>query len=818
MTRSCCLLLLLLALGVPGPGRARELPSDCSAANLEIAFSGSCRDLEMGAVPEVEGTNRAYGPPPAAGTGPFPLIVQLPGGGAAFDSTQWAALRLAETGYIVVNIDPSGAGTGTEAYAAAASATIDFLSDPNSSPYHPFIDFARIGSTGWSLGAHAQVLINNHEPRVGAVVAFDTLASTSEGDIGSQRACVLGQVPEGGQAAQPRVPALGFTVEACNNPPPGSTFERTTNGWRTWREAGIDSMLLTLDGGFANAEPSNHFWFSSIGPEQAHDVIARYTIDWFDHYLKGIDRSEALLACDDILGWTIEEILADQWASAVFFGGRASDDLRNECRTLEDGGPGGDDALPGGSFLIAGTGQGDAAARGVDFAANGEILVTGSFSGTLALDEQDELISAGNRDGLVLRLDPAGQVIWMRRFGGAGSDLGFNLDVAGNRIAVSGIFSEVVDFGGQSLVAGGAGGDLEFLGEDMFVAAYAGDGELLWVRHLTGPATIGGNEVAWMPDGGVVAIGNGFGTVGVAGSDLSTPNVGGQDAFVARFDANGNPIWLRSMGATGDDQGRAIAVGGQANVYFAGQFEGRWNDGSTEFQSVGAEDGLVVALDADGRLRWARQLSSIGTDRIRGLAVDGDRLLSVGEFSDTVMLDGQTLTSDGGRDVVLMELAVEDGRLLGWQHFGGADDDEGGEIEIRSDGSRVIAGNFRGTARFGPTTRTSAGARDLFVARLDADNNLRELYHGRSTMDAFAIDVAADAAALALAGNHEGSLEIVGRGTPEAGGTDLHVARIATRSQPRLVPVNATWLVIVLIAALALTAARPAAEIASRRW
>jgi len=791
MTRYCFVLFALVLPILSGPGRAQELPAGCSAANLEIEFTGSCRDLDMSAVPEVERTNRAYGPPPDAGPGPFPLIVQLPGGGAAFDSTQWAALRLAEAGYIVVNIDPSGAGTGTQAYADAVSATIDFLDNPDASPYHAFIDFERIGSTGWSLGAHAQVLINNDEPRVDAVAAFDTLASTSEGDIGSQRACVLGQIPTGGELAEPRVPALGFTVEACNNPPPGSTYERTITGWQAWQAAGIDAMLQTLNGAFANAEPSNHFWFSSNGPELAHDLIARYTIAWFDYHLKDIDRTDQLLACNGILGGTIEEVLTDEWASAVHFAGQTSADFRVDCRSLDVHPSGSEDRFIRASYLLAGTGPADAAGRGIDLTTDGDAVVTGSFSGVLDLEGQAELTSAGDRDGVLMRLDRGGEIVWLQQFGAAGGDFGFNLALGpDDRIAVSGIFSDTVDFGGQTLTAEGAGGGLSFLGEDMFVAIFDGRGALEQLTHFAGPDTVGGNEIAWTADGGLVVIGNGFGTVRVPGTDLSVGNRGGQDALVARLDAGGLPLWLRPLGATGDDQGRAIAVDDAGAIYFAGQFEGQWLDGDIAFSSRGSEDGLIVSLAADGGLRWARQIGGVGTDRVRGLAVLDDRLIAVGEFSGTIEVGGEPRVAAGGRDVFVLELSTADGTFEHWLQLGGPGDDEGGEIELQSDGERVIAGNFSDTARFGAFELNSAGGRDWFVARIDPLGSVREIRHARSNADAFAIDVAADDFGFAVTGNHEGVLELNGRSTPEAAGNDLHVAMLDAGAEERLVPLS----------------------------
>ncbi|WP_437923737.1 SBBP repeat-containing protein [Sorangium sp. So ce291] len=103
-------------------------------------------------------------------------------------------------------------------------------------------------------------------------------------------------------------------------------------------------------------------------------------------------------------------------------------------------------------------GAGDQAAYDVATDAAGNLYVTGWFDGTVDFGA-GPLVSAGNGDVFVLKLDPAGHAIWSRRFGTSAygeSGTHIALDASGN-ILVGGYYSGEywplegplpVDFGG----------------------------------------------------------------------------------------------------------------------------------------------------------------------------------------------------------------------------------------------------------------------------------------------------------------------------------------------------------------------------------
>jgi hypothetical protein len=85
----------------------------------------------------------------------------------------------------------------------------------------------------------------------------------------------------------------------------------------------------------------------------------------------------------------------------------------------------------------------------------GNVLVVGGFRGQARLAE-GVVTSAGEEDVFVTKLDPEGELLWSRQFGGAGEDRGTGaaLDTEEGAVFVTGAFTGRVDFGGASLESG----------------------------------------------------------------------------------------------------------------------------------------------------------------------------------------------------------------------------------------------------------------------------------------------------------------------------------------------------------------------------
>ncbi|MES2682165.1 MAG: Ig-like domain-containing protein [Pseudomonadota bacterium] len=250
--------------------------------------------------------------------GSLPVVVIGTGSGSAQAIYYiWSARELAAKGYIVLAEDPQGAGR-SEANGDPARCTstgcpgipfqradnfVDgFLSslDFMFGGQHPWLakaDLSRVGLAGHSLSARAASFVGGADLRVDAVVAFDNMSSTLQGDAGVSSgggncgAAIGGEPPAEPILVNIRVPTMG---EAADRPPgcdaTNTNPEIKKTGYEKWRAAGVPSMQLV----FADAVHDD--WAQTRqSVSQQLESFQYYTRGWFDLYLKGDESARARL-------------------------------------------------------------------------------------------------------------------------------------------------------------------------------------------------------------------------------------------------------------------------------------------------------------------------------------------------------------------------------------------------------------------------------------------------------------------------------------------------------------------------------------------
>jgi hypothetical protein len=271
---------------------------------------------------------------------------------------------------------------------------------------------------------------------------------------------------------------------------------------------------------------------------------------------------------------------------------------------------------------------------------NGNITAVGYTNGWLFGRK------AGQWDAFVISYSADGAVRWKHQLGTDTSDFARAVvaDAAGNVIVGATLESDCVlikyeadgsetwrrlvrsgrtEFtgitlapGGTLVVAGSTGGFEAPTGQDVFLAAYSPEGDLLWFQQFRTDGTDYGGEVAVAADGTIYLVGS------EAGALPSTTR-----AFLATYSPTGDPLWKRTFGGENFDIGIGVAVDAAGNVVITGQK---------------ARQQFAASYTRGGTLRWTTILETSPDYRLHPVFDEADNLFLAGtiEASDARHADG----------------------------------------------------------------------------------------------------------------------------------------------------------------------------------
>jgi len=308
--------------------------------------------------------------------------------------------------------------------------------------------------------------------------------------------------------------------------------------------------------------------------------------------------------------------------------------------------------------------------RDVFLNSSGELLITGDFTDTTDFDigpDTFNLISEGNTDAFILKLDTLGNFIMALAFSGTSGNNGSAIctDSQGN------IYTTGSIRGTADLDPGPGTYELTspvFPDPTIFVSKLSSTGSFIWA-FILGEPFVSGTNISADEQNNIYISGPFTNTVDFdPGSGIYNVTAAGAiDTYIAKFDAQGSLAWAVSMGGTESEMPLDHAVDASGNVYQGGYFSGTadFDPGPADFSltSAGEDDAYIWVIDKNGDFVWAAQMGGGGTDLVGGVAVDAaGSIYTVGGFSDTADLNpgfnNTDLISNGSWDIFIQKLYI----------------------------------------------------------------------------------------------------------------------------------------------------------------
>jgi len=312
------------------------------------------------------------------------------------------------------------------------------------------------------------------------------------------------------------------------------------------------------------------------------------------------------------------------------------------------------------------------------------------------------------------------QNYWMQKGGGASADEGYSISIDdSNNTYTTGYFTGTASFGSFNLTASGV--------SDIFVAKTNSSGVYKWAVKAGDGGSDRGLAIATDANGNSYVTGYYYGTATFGIHSITSAGL--QDVFVAKYDRNGNVLWVVSGGGTESDIGNAIAVDNNGNVVITGQFTGTATFGTFTLNSTANNINVFTAKlnGSTGTFMWAESGVGKHTDRGLGVACDpAGNIYITGQFTDTITFNTPHYSPLFN---AIFVVKYNTSGAEQWITTAGAGTyNIANAIAVDHSSNVYITGNFTGTLTFYAQTTftlTETYANRIFLAKYDQNANLQ---------------------------------------------------------------------------------------------
>lgn len=361
------------------------------------------------------------------------------------------------------------------------------------------------------------------------------------------------------------------------------------------------------------------------------------------------------------------------------------------------------------------------------------VYITGLTStnpGTLiATSGSHQNTYGGNNDAYLAKFTSTGTRLWGTYYGSSAyddarscvTDESKNVFMCGT--TQSGTATSIATLGSHQPVAGD--------GNDAFLVKFDSNGVRSWATYYGGIGYDQGNDCAMDAMGNIYMSGltqTNSGTV-IATSGAHQPLwAGNNDAFLVKFNGNGNRIWSTYYGGNAYDSGNACSTDSMNNVYLSGHTQstgGIATAGSHLTTYGGNADAYLVKFDAAGTRQWGTYYGGASDDRSFGCASDkaGNTYIVGSTFTGT----GTAIATPGSFQPTISVLY--DGYLAKFNtsgvrqwgtYYGGNSMDNGVNCSVDAKGNVYMLGNTQssvGISSAGSHQTIYGGGMDAFLVK-----------------------------------------------------------------------------------------------------
>ncbi len=324
--------------------------------------------------------------------------------------------------------------------------------------------------------------------------------------------------------------------------------------------------------------------------------------------------------------------------------------------------------------------------------------------------------STSYQDGVVVKFDIQGNVLWEKNIGGSYDDILSSVDKTSD---------------GGCIIAGHSKSlDYDFTGKhngtaqnyDGVVIKLDASGNTEWIKNVGGKSDDHINSIKFIENQGYIMAGNSLSNDG----DLQSKNYGNVDAIICKMSMDGNIEWIKNIGGSSSEDFEEIISTSDGGYAVAGTTSSKDHD-FINFPNW-RTDGVIIKLSSDASIQWTKNYKGNSEDYINCLDQTKDGGFIAGGYvnSNTDDFAG----NKGGSDIILSKLHGDieeqppvDPENYKWlKLYGGNNLDRIYQIKETKDGNYIAVGES--SSADGDLQGHNMGSWDAIIMKVDKLGNI----------------------------------------------------------------------------------------------
>jgi hypothetical protein len=221
---------------------------------------------------------------------------------------------------------------------------------------------------------------------------------------------------------------------------------------------------------------------------------------------------------------------------------------------------------------------------------------------------------------------------------------------------------------------------------DCLVGKLDANGNLIWLRSYGGSGNDAAACIIVVPDGYVFC----GGTNSTDGDVKGLHGTTNSDAWVVKLDTSGKILWQHCYGGSLEDDALRIVATGDGGYVFAARSYSNDGDVTGHHGSTDSSDYWVVKIDSIGKIQWEKSYGGSGDDAPFGLTRTDDNAYVL--CGDATSNDGDVSGNHGGSDIWVLKIN-DTGKIIWENSYGSPGNDDNNSVTLTPDGGYIVGGS-----------------------------------------------------------------------------------------------------------------------------